>query len=133
MNIKKIAIGAAASAALGIAALAGTGTAFASGTTPIANTHQSTNVQQGNQSTPDTAASAEKADSETAVSDGPGGHADADGVDVQQGNQSTPDTAASAEKASTEKASSETGVSDGPGGHADTNGSNVDHQFEGNE
>jgi len=60
--------------------------------------------------------------------DGPGGHADADGVDVQQGDQSTPDTAASAEKAG-----SETGVSDGPGGHADAAGSNVDHQFEGNE
>ena len=125
MNIKKLVIGGAAATALGIAALAGTGTAFASGTAPIANTHQSTNVQQGNQSTPDAAPSAEKAGVE---SDGPGGPADADGVNVQQGDQSTPDTAASAEKAG-----SETGVSDGPGGHADAAGSNVDHQFDGNE
>ena len=132
MNIKKIVIGGAAATALGIAALAGTGTAFATGTTPTANTHQSSNVQQGDQNAPDTGASAENA-SETAVSDGPGGHADAPGVDVQQGDQTTPDSAASAEKASTEKAGSETGVSDGPGGHADAAGSNVDHQFSGNE
>jgi len=129
MNVKKIVIGGAAATALGIATLAGTGTAFATGTAPIASTHQSTNVQQGDQSIPDAAPSAEKAGVETAgESDGPGGHADADGVDVQQGDQSTPDTAASAEKAG-----SETGVSDGPGGHADAAGSNVDHQFEGNE
>ncbi|NMM24843.1 MAG: hypothetical protein HHJ11_15385 [Phycicoccus sp.] len=127
MNIKKIVIGGAAATALGIAALAGTATAFASGTTPIAHA-QSTSVQQGDQTTPDTAASSEKAGVEAASeSDGPGGHADADGVDVQQGDQSAPDTAASAEKPG-----SETGVSDGPGGHADAPG-NADHQFEGTE
>ncbi len=127
MNIKKIVIGGAAATTLGIAALAGTGTAFAAGTAPVATT-QSSNVQQGNPSTPDSAASAEAGGSETDASDCPGGHADAAGVDVQQGDQSAPDTGAS-----TEKAASETGVSDGPGGHADAPGSNVDHQFEGNE
>ncbi len=127
MNIRKIVIGGAAATALGIVALAGTGTAFAAGTAPGATSHRS-NVQQGDQSTPDTGASAEAFGGETDVSDGPGGHADAAGVDVQQGDQSTPDTGASAEKAG-----SETDVSDGPGGHADAAGSNVDHQFEGNE
>ena len=80
MNIKKIVIGGAAATALGIAALAGTGTAFAAGTAPTVLT-QSSNVQQGNQSTPDAAASAENA-SETSISDGPGGHADAAGSNV---------------------------------------------------
>ena len=99
MNIKKIVIGSAAATALGIAALAGTGTAFATGTAPIASTHQSTNVQQGDQSTPDTAASAEKAGVEApetagiekaGVSDGPGGHADTNGSNVDhqfEGNE----------------------------------------------
>ncbi len=84
MNIKKIVIGGAAATALGVAALAGTGTlGFAAGTAPVANTHQTSSVQQGDQSAPDATASSEKADSETAgESDGPGGHADADGVDV---------------------------------------------------
>lgn len=127
MNIKKIVIGGLAATALGIAALAGTGTAFAAGATPVATT-PSSNVRQGSPSTPNTATSAEAVGSETDVSDGPGGHADAAGVDVQQGGQSAPDTGASAEKAG-----SEAGVSDGAGGHADAAGSNVDHQFEGNE
>lgn len=122
MSIKKIVIGGTAAAALGLAALAGTGTAFAS-------SHQSSTVQHVSQGASKAAASAEKAGNETAAeSDGPGGHADANGVDVQQGDQSAPDTAASAEKAG-----NETSVSDGPGGHADATGSNVDHQFEGNE
>ena len=129
MNIKKIVIGGTAAAALGIAALAGTGTAFAAGNPPVASSAVSGTVQQGDQSAPDPATSAEKAGVETAAeSDGPGGHADANGVDVQQGDQIAPDTATSAEKAGVE-----TGVSDGTGGHADAAGSNVDHQFAGNE
>ncbi len=127
MNIKKIVIGSSAAAALGIAALTGAGTAHAAVTAPVATT-QSSIVQRGNQSTPDTGASAEAVGNETDVSDGPGGHADTAGVDVQQGDQSAPDTGASAEKAG-----NETGVSDGPGGHADAAGSNVDYQFDGNE
>ncbi len=122
MSIKKIVIGGTAAAALGIAALVGTGTAFAS-------TPQSSTVQHVNQGSSKAAVSAEKPGNETAAeSDGPGRHADADGVDVQQGDQNAPDTAAT-----TEEAGNETGVSDGPGGHADAPGSNVDHQFEGNE
>ncbi len=129
VNIKKIVIGGAATATLGLAALAGTGTAFAAGNPPVASTGVSSTVQQGDQSAPDPAASAQKAGVETATeSDGPGGHADANGVDVQQGDQSAPDTATLAETAG-----NETGVSDGPGGHADAAGSNVDHQFAGNE
>ena len=86
MNIKKTVIGGAAATALGIAALAGTGTAFAS-SAPTSNTHQGSNVQQGDQNAPDTAASAEKASTEkasteTGISDGPGGHADAAGSNV---------------------------------------------------
>jgi len=127
MNIKKIVFGGAAAMALGIAALAGTGTALAAA--PTANTNQGSTVQQGDQSTPDTAASNEKAGVEAAgESDGPGGPFGADGDNVQQGDQSSPDAAVSAEKAG-----SETGASDGPGGHADAAGSSVDHQFEGNE
>jgi len=118
MNVKKIVIGGAAATALGIAALAGTGTAFASA--PTTNTHQTSTVQRGSQSAPDTAASTEKAGVEAV--------GQPDGDNVQQGDQSSPDTAASAEKAGTES-----GVSDGPGGHADAGGSSVDHQFEGNE
>jgi hypothetical protein len=76
LSIKKIIFGAAAATALGVAALAGTGTAFATGAAPIANTNQTSNVQQGNQNTPDTAASAEKPGTEAGVSDGSGGHAD---------------------------------------------------------
>ena len=90
MNIKKIVIGGAAATALGIAALAGTGTAFASGTAPSANVQQSSNVQDGDQSAPDTAASAEKATSETGVSDGPGGHADAAGSNVDHRRKPPP-------------------------------------------
>ncbi len=47
-------------------------------------------VQQGDQSAPDTATSADKPGSETGVSDGPGGHADAAGSNVDhqfEGNE----------------------------------------------
>lgn len=129
MNIKKIAVGGSAAAVLGIATLTGTGMAFAAGTAPVATSAPSSTVQHLGQSTSKATAPAEKAGNETAAeSDGPGGHADANGVDVQQGDQSAPDTATSAEKAG-----NEIGVSDGPGGHADAAGSNVDHQFQGNE
>ena len=99
VNIKKIVFGGAAATALGVAALAGTGTAFATDTAPTANTTQTSNVQQGDQNTPDTAASAEKAGVEApetagvekaGVSDGPGGHADAPGSNVDhqfEGNE----------------------------------------------
>ncbi|MHB8299768.1 MAG: hypothetical protein ACYDDW_14660 [Dermatophilaceae bacterium] len=112
MSIKKIVLGGAAATALGIAALAGTGTAFATGTAPTATTNQTSNVQQGDQSTPDTGTSAEKAGIEAPETAG-----------VEKAGVEAPETAG------IEKA----GVSDGPGGHADANGSNVDHQFGGNE
>jgi len=49
------------------------------------------------------------------VSDGPGGHEDAPGVDVTTGTQS-----------GTESGTESAGVSDGPGGHADAPG-DVNH------
>jgi hypothetical protein len=90
VSIKKIAIGGAAAAALGIAAMAGSGTAFATGNSPV-NPGPSSTVQQSDQSAPDTATSAEQSSGETAPgSDGPGGHADAAGSNVDhqfEGNE----------------------------------------------
>jgi len=82
VNIKKIVIGGAAAATLGIAALAGAGTAFAAGNPPVASSAVSSTVPQADQSGPGTATSAEKAGVETGVSDGPGGHADTAGSNV---------------------------------------------------
>ena len=105
MKIKNIVLGGVAATALGAAALVGMGTSFAADTAPTTTTNQTSTVQQGDQTTPDTGTSTEKA-----------------GVEA-------PETA-TAEKAGSENAGVE---SDGPGGHADADGSNVDHQFEGNE
>ncbi len=104
MKIKNIVLGGVAATALGVAALVGMGTSFAADTAPTTTINPTGSVQQGDQTTPDTGTSSEKA-----------------GVEA-------PETAAT-ETAGSEKA----GVSDGPGGHADAPGSNVDHQFEGNE
>ena len=67
------------------------------------------NVQQGDQTTPDTATLTSSQSSSAS----------------QQANE------AAGEKAGTETANA--AESDGPGGHADPAGANVDHQFEGQE
>ena len=99
MKIKNIVLGGVAATALGAAALVGMGTSFAADTAPTTTTNPTGSVQQGDQNTPDTAASAEKAGVEApetagvekaGVSDGPGGHADAPGSNVDhqfEGNE----------------------------------------------
>lgn len=110
MHRVRLAVAALAVAGIGAA---GVGTAFASTSAPAKTPAPATavapatggNVQQGNQNTPDIAASAEKPGTE--VADGP-------------------------DQADTGTASPEvSGPSDGPGGHQDSAG-NVDNQSEGN-
>lgn len=96
MRIKKIALGSAAASVVGLAAMFGTGTAFAATTPAPVPPAQTATVQQGNQTTPDTGTSTEKAGVEApessssatettgTASDGPGGHQDPAGnVDHQ--------------------------------------------------
>ncbi|ADU49502.1 hypothetical protein [Intrasporangium calvum] len=91
MRIKKIAIGGAAAAALGITAMLGSGAAFAASPSPVAPAATSSSVQQGQRSATDTGASEvsgaeapETAGTESGTSDGPGGHEDPAGnVDHQ--------------------------------------------------
>lgn len=129
-----------------LAALALGGAVFAQAQTPAPAAPETTtapdrdNVQSGDQTTPDTAATA-KATGRTHVryhatrvastTTDPAG-----GGTGQSGDQSTPDTGSASETQGTETPSgSETATAnDGPGGHADEPGNpTADHQFQGNE
>jgi hypothetical protein len=129
-----------------LAALALGGAVFAQAqTSPTAapertNMPDRDNVQSGDQTTPDTAATA-------------AGHArhhsprltssrtadPAGGGTGQSGDQSTPDTSSAsetpgAENPETGAGSESASANDGPGGHADPSANaNADHQFQGNE
>lgn len=107
MRARLTKIGAAIAA---LAALAVGGSALASaaqkGSPPPP---AATQVQQGDQATPDTSAEVPETAAEAQA-----GAVDTD--NVQQGDQSGSDTAG----AQSEPASSEAGPSDGPGGYADT-------------
>ena len=79
MKIKNILLGGVAAATLGVAALVGMGTSFAADTAPTTTTNptSSTATEKAGVEAPETAG-VEKA----GVSDGPGGHADANGSNV---------------------------------------------------
>ena len=164
----------AAIGGLAVLLLSGAGIAFAGNSTPApalvtppvvaaapaagvsTATGRQVDVQQGDQTAPDTAGTAateqtgveapesatEAAGNSTpVVAAAPAGVSTASGqqVDVQQGDQTAPDAAGAATteqagveapESATEAAGTET---DGPGGHADTAGSNVDYQFQGEQ
>jgi hypothetical protein len=129
-----------------LAALALGGAVFAQAqTSPSAapertNMPDRDNVQSGDQTTPDTAATAagharyHSARVASSMTADPAG-----GGTGQSGDQSTADSGSASETPGAENAETGAGsesapANDGPGGHADPSGNaNADHQFQGNE
>ena len=98
------------------------------------------NIQSGDQTTPDTAATAAGHARHHAARVASSTTADPAGRGTgQSGDQSTPDTGSASETPGAENPETGAGsesapANDGPGGHADPSGNaNADHQFQGNE
>jgi hypothetical protein len=140
-QIRKLALAVSALAALALG-----GAVFAQAQTSPSTAPERTsmpdrdNVQSGDQTTPDTAATvaarvrhhSARVASSTAADPAGGGTG-------QSGDQSTPDTGSTSETSGAENPETGAGsesasANDGPGGHADPPGNaNADHQFQGNE
>jgi hypothetical protein len=132
-----VAVAALAALALGGAAFA-TAQSSPSAAPERTNLPDRDNVQSGDQTTPDTAATAAGHARYHAVRVASSTTADpAGGGTGQSGDQSTADTGSAsetpgAENPETGAGSESASANDGPGGHADPSG-NADHQFQGNE